>query len=117
MRDDRVHLEYIAGSIAAIDRYLASPSGSYGRQLFLDDERTQDAVLRRMETLADAAGQLSDALKRRHPEVPWPRVTGLRNVLAHAYAHLNLELIWEAIAGGLPALDRLVRDELEPLGG
>lgn len=69
-----------------------------------------------METLADAVGHLSAALQERHPEVPWPRITGLRNVLAHAYTHLNLEFIWEAIAGGLPALKVLANEELERLG-
>lgn len=69
-----------------------------------------------METLADAAGNLSAALQERHPEVAWTRITGFRNVLAHAYTHLNLELIWEAIVRGLPALKTLANEELKRLG-
>ena len=60
MRDDRFYLEYIQDSIALVEQYARD-----GRETYFTEPRTQDAVLRRMETLADAAAHLS-ALGLRH---------------------------------------------------
>jgi uncharacterized protein with HEPN domain len=46
----------------------------------------QDAVLGRLEILADATAQLSTELKGRHGEIPWREVYGFRNIAAHAYS-------------------------------
>jgi hypothetical protein len=55
VRDDAVYLRHIAESIALVEHYLTGADGALSQDLFYDDRRTQDAVLRRMETLADAA--------------------------------------------------------------
>ena len=73
MRDDTVYLRHIAESIGLVEQYLAGADSALDESSFYDDRRTQDAVLRRMETLADAASHLSDALKARHPEIPLRR--------------------------------------------
>ena len=78
MSDDRVYLENILESIDAVDKYTVG-----GEAVFLSDSLIRDAVLRRMETLTDAASHVSDALKKRHPEIQWSEVTRFRNVLAH----------------------------------
>jgi uncharacterized protein with HEPN domain len=62
VRDDAVYLRYIAESIDLVEQYVAGAGGLPDQALFYDDPRTQDAVLRRMETLADAASCLSAAL-------------------------------------------------------
>jgi len=59
LRDDAVYLRHIAESIDLVEHYLAGNDGTPNEALFYEDLRTQDAVLRRMETLADAAGRLS----------------------------------------------------------
>ena len=117
MRDDAVYLAHIAESLALVDRYLAAPDGGHDERRFFDDSFTQDAVLRRLETLSDGAGHLSDALKRRHPEVSWRAVTDFRNVLAHEYTDLDLPSIWQTIRDDLPVLQRAVAAEILRLGG
>ncbi len=111
MRDDAVYLAYMAESIRRVTRYVAGPDGTPDEQLFQSDERTQDAVLRRMETLADAAGQLSDELQQRYPEIPWQTIKGFRNVIAHDHTEIDLSLVWQAIQG-LPSLEAVVQKEL-----
>jgi uncharacterized protein with HEPN domain len=83
------------------------------RDAFFGEPVTQDAVLRRMETLADAAGRLSSELKARHPSIPWREIYGFRNVAAHAYLVIDLERVWETIELHLPALKAAVDEELE----
>jgi uncharacterized protein with HEPN domain len=112
VRDDLVYLRHIAGSVALIEQYLAMANGAWDKTLFYDDQRTQDAVLRRMETLADAASHLSDTLKSRHPQIPWRQINDFRNVLAHGYTDIHLDRVWQAITTDLPILATVVREEL-----
>lgn len=117
MRDDALYLQHISESIDLIEQYLAGPGGTLSEQHFNQDRRTQDAVLRRMETLADAAGHLSDELKLRHPAIPWRQITAFRNVLAHAYVAIRLDRVWEAITTDLPELKAVVASELRNATG
>jgi uncharacterized protein with HEPN domain len=114
MRDDSVYLPYIAESIERIETYLPDPEPAVNQARFHDDPLVQDAVLRRMETLADAAGHLSDQLKERHPELPWRRITDFRNQVAHGHLEIDVDRAWSAVAD-LPRLKAIVSDELEQL--
>ena len=60
---------------------------------FAADDLVTDAVLRNLELLGEAAKQIPDSVRDRHPEVPWRRIAGLRDVLAHAYFGLEDETI------------------------
>lgn len=115
MRDDTVYLGHIAESIDLVDRYLTGVGGALDERLFYNDPRTQDAVLRRMETLADAASRLSEELKARHPEVPFRQIGDFRNVLAHGYTDIRLDRVWQAIVADLRVLKAVVVQELDRL--
>ena len=100
-------LRYIRDSILKIEEYTRGDRSTFDRQPVV-----QDAVLRRLETLADATDKLSDALKARHPEIPWRQVYGFRNIAAHAYEELDLRRAWEIVEKYLPALKAVVNSEL-----
>ncbi len=106
-RDQR-HLGYIRASIQLIGDYTREG----GKEAFLTEPLVQDAVLRRVETLAEAAGKLSDAVKARHQEIPWRAVVGFRNIAAHAYLDLLAERAWEIVDRYLPPLLEAVEAEL-----
>ena len=100
-------LRYIADSIGRVEQYTQS-----GRDSFLSQTVLQDAVVRRLETLADAASRLSPALKARHSEIPWRDVSGFRNVAAHGYLELDVSRVWRTVELYLPALKAVVLEEL-----
>lgn len=116
MREDGPYLDYIGESIELVEEYLNRAGYAASRELFYNDQLVQDGVLRRMETLADAAGHLSDALRARHPKIPWHKVTSFRNVLAHGYIDTDLDLVWDTISVDLPVLKEVVREELARAG-
>ena len=60
---------------------------------FLSDEMLQAAVERYLEIIGDAAGQISAELRRRHAEIQWRRIIGLRNVLIHRYPEVDLDIV------------------------
>jgi len=107
VRDDRVYLAYIRESVELVEQYTRD-----GEEIFSSDLRTQDAVLRCMETLADAAAHLSGALQTCHPGIDWRRVSDFRNALAHGYTEIRLDQVWQAIEQDLPALKAVVDKEL-----
>ena len=105
-RDQR-YLRYIVTSAALIRSRTVA-----GEAAFLADVDVQDAVLWRLQTLAEATARLSDALKERHPELPWRAIWGFRNVAAHAYLDLKLDDVWEIVAHQLAALEAIALAEL-----
>jgi len=74
----------------------------------------QDAVLWRLETLAEATGKLSAAIKERHPSIRWRAIYGFRNIAAHGYVDLRLPRVWEIIELHLPPLKEVIELELGP---
>jgi uncharacterized protein with HEPN domain len=104
---DRRYLTYIRDSIGLIDARTRN-----GREAFLRDFDIQDAVLWRLETLAEATGKLSPELKDRHPDIRWRAIYGFRNIAAHGYLELRLDRVWEIVELHLPMLKAVVEEEL-----
>ncbi|MEX2246569.1 MAG: DUF86 domain-containing protein [Dehalococcoidia bacterium] len=81
------------------------------RTQFSGDEMRQDAVIRRLEVIGEAARRLSDDFRSSHPEAPWRSIIGMRNALIHLYDEVNLDEVWRVATEDVPRLIAL----LEPL--
>lgn len=77
------------------------------------DEKLLVWMVYHLQIIGEAARQLSQATRDKQPELPWPELIGLRNVLVHRYFELQIDLLWEAITGDLPAITAGVRQLLE----
>jgi uncharacterized protein with HEPN domain len=99
MKEDQVYLLHVRDCLARISQYTRN-----GREAFFADTRTQDAVLRNLEVVGEAVKNLSEAHKEAHPDIPWKRIAGLRDVLIYQYFGVKLEAVWEVVVGELPAL-------------
>lgn len=108
---DQLHLRYIVESIGLIERYTAD-----GLEAFERDRLIQDGVLRRLETLADAANKLPQTLKDRYPDIRWHALRGFRNVAAHAYTSVRLDIVWGIVVTSLPPLKVAAEQELRAIG-
>ena len=69
---------------------------------FFSNELICDAFLRNLELLGEAAKQIPIKVQQRHPVVPWLRIAGLRDILAHAYFGLEEDTIWQTISHSGP---------------
>jgi len=92
----------------AIDRIMAYISNMEYDD-FLDDYKTQDAVIRNIEILGEAAKLLSDESKEKYPNVPWKDIAGTREKLIHDYFGVNIDIIWEIARNEMPSLSAQFR--------
>jgi len=107
VKDDRLYLEHIREAIQKIASYSAG-----GWEEFSRNPMAQDAILRNFEIIGEATNRLDDALKTRHPNVPWREIAGFRDVLIHNYMGVNLKRVWNVIEKDLPSLRQAVEELL-----
>jgi uncharacterized protein with HEPN domain len=106
---DRVYLEHILECTALIQDYTRN-----GKAEFMASSLVRDAVLRRLQTMAESTQRLSDDLKAKAPEVDWRALAGFRNVLVHDYlGGIDLERVWDAVEFYLPGLETAARELME----
>lgn len=109
MKDRQVYLRHLADCLQRIREYTAD-----GRQQFMNDRKTQDAVIRNLEIVGQIVRDLGpDSLAEQRPEVPWTRIAGTRNILAHQYLGVDLSLIWNIVERELAPLEQAVQHFLD----
>ena len=99
MRDDRVYLEHIVECIRRIEENTAD-----GKEAFAASHTLQDAVLRNLQTLAEATQRLSPRARDLHPTIEWDRLSAFRNILVHNYLGIDLERVWQIVTRDVPVL-------------
>lgn len=115
MPDDRQSglLRDMLDSALLIRTYLASVD----RDAFLRDSEKQDAVLRRFEIIGEAAGRLSPEAQGLFPGIPFRAMRGMRNIIAHDYGEVDLDLVWRTAEADLPKLIETLEQHFAAEGG
>jgi len=97
------YLQHIVQAIGRIERYTAD----LDETAFLASEEKQDAVIRNIEILGEAARNVERRypdFAAQHPDVPWIDIYLMRNRVAHGYFAVDLEIVWKTIRNELPEL-------------
>jgi len=71
---------------------------------FVASKLHQNAVIRSLEVIGEAASPVSAQFRDAHPEIPWRQVISMRNRLIHAYSNVSLDTVWDVLQDKLPAL-------------
>lgn len=71
---------------------------------FLEENKTQSAVLHPLLVLGEAVKPLSREFRSRHPEIPWVLIAGMRDNLVHEYGSVDLEEVWSTARRDVPRL-------------
>jgi uncharacterized protein with HEPN domain len=79
---------------------------------FEPDRRKRWLVERGIEIISEASRHLSEELKARHPEIPWPEVAGIGNVLGHEYEDVAHDVLWHVVRDDLSPLEQACRKAL-----
>jgi uncharacterized protein with HEPN domain len=71
---------------------------------FTADIQKQDAVIRRVEIIGEAAVHFTEATRLAIPELPFRKMRGMRNIVAHDYANVDLKIVWEVATLHVPEI-------------
>jgi len=94
MKDQSVYIATALECIGLIQDYTSG----FTLETFLADRKTQDAVIRNLEVIGQALKDFGmEVLTEKMPQMPWPQVAGMRNVLAHEYLGVDMVMIWDTV--------------------
>ena len=110
MRDDRERLADILEAIDRIERHAQR-----GRAEFDRDEMLQTWIVHHLLIIGEACSAMTRGLTNAHPEVPWRRVAGMRNVLVHNYFLVDHAIVWSVVENDLSTIKEQVREMLDEL--
>ncbi|MCX6633232.1 MAG: DUF86 domain-containing protein, partial [Candidatus Solibacter sp.] len=110
VRDDRLYLHHMLERCHRITRFI-----SPGREAFLASEELQDAVIRNVEVIGEAAKRVSAAARNSLASLDWKAICGMRDVLIHDYIGVDLDEVWNVAVSRIPelqsALEQYLADE------
>lgn len=98
---DRANLLAI---LDAANKILAYTNNLKDADAFFADTKTFDATLMNFVVVGETAAKLSDALKNNSAHIPWNKIKGFRNIIAHDYFGVDAEEVWQIIQNHIPVL-------------
>jgi uncharacterized protein with HEPN domain len=104
VKDDQLYLVHMAERCERVARYIAT-----GREAFLGSEQAQDAVIRNLEVIGEAAKHVSGPTRELLPGLDWRRIAGMRDVLIHNYIGVDLTEVWNVAANDVPKLRKRLK--------
>ncbi len=96
--------DYFLDDIIINIKRIKSFIGNLDFNSFKKDEKTIFAVIRSLEIIGEAVKQLPQELILKYPNIRWKEIKGFRNLIAHKYWSLDLDIIWDIITNELDTL-------------
>ena len=106
MKHDETYLRHIFEAGKNILRFTKG----FTTEDFLADDVVQNAVMRQIEIIGEAAGKLSLDFRNSHPQVPWLDIIGMRNKLIHEYFGVDIKLVWKTVQKNIPELIKTINE-------
>ncbi|MBX3037056.1 MAG: DUF86 domain-containing protein [Anaerolineales bacterium] len=98
MRDYSLYLKDILAAIESIESFIAGMN----LDTFQIDDKTNSAVMRKLEIIGEAVKQIPDEMRQKYSQIPWKEMAGMRDKLIHFYFGVDYDLVWKAITERLP---------------
>jgi uncharacterized protein with HEPN domain len=102
-RETKLLLSDIIESIDKFKRYTLG----YTFEEFLNDSKTNDAVVRNFEIIGEAANRIPEEIRDQNNQINWHRIKGFRNRIVHDYMGVDYNIVWSIIHNDI---DRLRSD-------
>jgi len=97
-RNIKLYLQDIWESTLAIEEYIQN----LAEDEFYSNRQVQDAIIRRLEIIGEAVKNVDDDFRNKYPQIPWKKIAGMRDIIAHEYFGVKLERVWDVVRKDLP---------------
>jgi uncharacterized protein with HEPN domain len=97
---DKQRLLHIIEAINDIEKFLID----FEFEGFNQSKLHRSATERQLEIIGEAASQISEELKSKYPEIEWQPIKRFRNVIAHEYFGVSVQILWGVVIKELPVL-------------
>jgi len=108
-RDYKIFLKDILESIEKIEGYKQDISFSN----LTENHLVLDAILYNLQVIGEAAKHIPEDVRNKYNEVEWRKIAGLRDIVAHEYFGISVEIVWDVIENKLPALSTAIKKILK----
>jgi len=102
MRDYGLYIDDILQALKSIESYTKG----FDFNKLKHNKLVVDAVTRNLEIIGEAVKNIPVDVKKRHPDVEWKKIAGLRDILAHEYFGVDLKVLWDIIENKLPGFKK-----------
>jgi uncharacterized protein with HEPN domain len=110
-RDYKLFIKDIIESVKQIEIFITG----MGFDEFILDDRTANAVIRKLEIIGEASKNIPDHIRIKYSELPWSEMARMRDKLIHAYFGVDYEIIWRVIKERLPSIRQQLEKALQDL--
>lgn len=77
---------------------------SVNKEAFIEDDKTQSAVIFQLLIIGEATKRLSKTLRDQYPDMPWSLMAGMRDNLIHEYDGIDVDQVWKTVKSDIPNL-------------
>ena len=106
---DIVYIKHIKDAIKSILEYTKDAN----KESFNSNELIQDAVIRRIEIIGEAAKNVSNEFIDKYSDIPWKKIVGMRDKLIHGYFNVDVGRVWNVIIDEIPVLKEQIEEIIE----
>lgn len=106
IKDDNIYLEHILESIKEIEEFSKDAT----KESLSKDRLRQNAIIRELEVIGEAAKNISSSFRDKHKKAEWKKIAGLRDKLIHHYFGVDLNIVWDVIKSDIPELKKDIEE-------
>jgi len=87
---------------------IESSVNNLSKEEFLENKDVRDANIRRLEIIGEASKNIPDSFRKKHSNIPWNKIAGMRDIITHGYFRVDLDAVWNVIKKDLSELKKQI---------